>query len=122
MGKITCNSGANATLAFRSFQTPYKQLWLQICTKVAPSLTLDLKNGGTTCNSGTIVTPSHLPPPFQSVCYGTIANPTHLSHSRSEQELIDTKPNWVKGDTLGNHGGEVEVRGYVVVGGRERDI
>ncbi|KAF5755809.1 hypothetical protein HanXRQr2_Chr17g0807051 [Helianthus annuus] len=66
---------------------------------VAPSLTLNLNNDGTTCNSGTIITPSHLPPRFRSVCYGSIANPTHLSHSRSELELIDTKPNWVKGDT-----------------------
>ncbi|KAJ0813528.1 hypothetical protein HanPSC8_Chr17g0774411 [Helianthus annuus] len=66
---------------------------------MAPSLTLDLNNDGTTCNSGTIITPSHLPPRFRSVCYGSIANPTHLSHSRSELELIDTKPNWVKGDT-----------------------
>ncbi|MFS8005395.1 hypothetical protein Hanom_Chr13g01236891 [Helianthus anomalus] len=65
---------------------------------VAPSLTLDL-NDGTTCNSDTIITPSHLPPPFRYVCYGSIANPTHFSHSRSEHELIDTKPNWVKGDT-----------------------
>ncbi|MFS7963196.1 hypothetical protein Hanom_Chr08g00735231 [Helianthus anomalus] len=35
--------------------------------------------------------------------------------------MIDTKPNWVKGDTWVIIGGEVEVRGYVVVGGRERE-
>ncbi|MFS7986419.1 hypothetical protein Hanom_Chr11g01010131 [Helianthus anomalus] len=66
---------------------------------VAPSLTLDLNNDGITCNSGTVITPSHLCPRFRSVCYGSIVNPTHLSQSRSEHEMIYTKPNWVKGNT-----------------------
>ncbi|MFS7992999.1 hypothetical protein Hanom_Chr12g01088871 [Helianthus anomalus] len=96
---MTGNSGTYATLVFRSFQTPKHAILASDLYEVAPSLTLDLNNDGITCNSGTIITPSYLPPPFRFVCYDTIANSIHLSHSRSKHELIDTKPNWVKGDT-----------------------